>query len=251
MFERLLEYAENNLHILDAKNANSQYTQFVIGEMHFHPKVQSEVLKTLLDLRDMGISFFGKEGLAVIKRKDISGADLLEAISNHGYMRDALKDGINAGIFLASVCEDIAFEGVDDLEVRKMTRIIDSKCYDLFLLKKRVGWERMSAQEKNDYELWFSLLKHVLLLQRSNLFVNNLLRMQKGYGRKNAALICGAGHTPLIKEHTPYSVLNALESTGINYIIAVPYTVRDLLEHREPFDFYSKSDKSEVSPYEN
>jgi len=44
-FQRLLDFARKYLEVIESRDEGYAYTQLVIGEMHFLPRVQCELLK--------------------------------------------------------------------------------------------------------------------------------------------------------------------------------------------------------------
>ena len=107
----------------------------------------------------------------------------------------------------------------------------------------------MTADEKIQYEYWFTLLRNILLRDRSDFMVRNLHDKRLYSDARFAILVCGAGHTPFREEYGPYSVLKMLRALPVNYIIAIVPSAFIILNKRQPFDFYTPADKSEVGPY--
>ena len=247
-FRKLLDFARKYLEVVESRDEGYAYTQLVIGEMHFLPRVQCELLNTLNSLRKkLAIQLIGKEGLPI--KPVLVPIDLKRAADDAKYMQELLTQKINAVAIFNNAYPEVRVEAVDDPHLHELSGYIDRRCHELFVLKQAVGWKGMTEDEKIQYNYWFSLLKNVLLGDRSDFMVRNFYALQSRLDISLAVLICGAAHTPHREEYGPYSVARMLRALPVNYIIAVPPSVLTCRVKKDPFDFYSPRDETEVNPY--
>lgn len=250
LFKELQGEVEKYLHILEASNRNFSYTQLVIGGMHYMPRVQCDELSILDSLNSWSpIRLIGKEGPPI--ESIPSDIDIKKATKSTRHMRELLKKRINAVILFGNNHSETTVEAVDDPHLRELSHYIDSRCHELFLLKQKKGWQNMTEKEKRQYGYWFDLMKNILLGDRSDSMVKNLYDAQRDRDIQLSVLVCGAAHTPYRDGYRPYSVSRMLQSLPVNFIVAVVPSALPFINKLEPFDFYSKSDRTEVSPYSN
>lgn len=247
-FARLLDIATKHLDIIASVDKRVQYTQLVIGEMHYLPNVQCEVLKTLCVVRNkLGLELIGKEGLPT--KSVFIPIDLEKAANDEQYMHGLLIQKINAVMAFGNTYPKTKIKAIDDPYLHKLSGYIDKRCHELFLQKKNRSMQGMTHEESIQYNYWFSLLKDILLGGRSDFMVRNLYSLQRRLDASFSVLLCGAAHTPYREEYRPYSVIRMLQVLPINYIVAITPSVRNFLKQKDAFDFYSSSDESEVNPY--
>lgn len=251
MFQTLLGAVEKKLEVIEKSNGGHPYTQLVIGEMHYHPKVQCDLLEALVAIEKITpIGLIGTEG-PVTYLSSLQWIDTKRAMTEAEYMRKLLIRGSRPVRIFGHMFPDVRIEDVENADLRRIARSIDRKCHDLYKLAQENGGPECPPEaQKEEYDYWFSLLKNIVLGDRSMWMVKNLLDAQRRLSVSEAVLLCGASHTPLREEHRPYSVVKTLQALWINYIIAVvPSAVRPLCA-KEAFDFWSNSDDSELSPYD-
>lgn len=251
LFQALLAAAEKNLNVLEKANGGYPYTQLVVGEMHYHPQVQCDLLRAFVEIQKaFPIGLIGTEGL-VPYLSDLHWIDTKRAMTEEEYMRRLIITNVKAVRIFGRMFPDARIEDVENADVRRLARSIDRQCYDLHkLAQEKGGPENLDTADKEEYEYWITLLKNIVLGDRSMWMVKNLLGVQIYRSINEAVLLCGASHTPLREEYRPYSVVKTLEAMHLNYIVAVvPSAVRPLCA-TDAFDFWSKSDDSEISPYE-
>ena len=247
-FQKLLDFASKYLQVKESRDEGYAYTQLVIGEMHFLPRVQCELLRTLNFLRKkFAIQLIGKEGLTI--KPVLIPIDLKRAADDEKYMQELLTQKINAVAIFHNAYPEVSVEAVDDPYLHELSGYIDRRCHELFVQKQTTGWEGMTEDEKIQYNYWFSLLKNVLLGDRSDFMVRNFYALQSRLDISLAVLICGAAHTPYREEYRPYSVARMLRALPVNYIIAMPPSALTCRIKEDPFDFYSPRDETEVNPY--
>ena len=252
MFHMLLAAAEKGLEVLEKADRGYPHTQLVIGEMHYYPKVQCDLLTALVTIaQTLPIGLIGTEGNPQ-HLSSLFWVDTGRAMSEEEYMRKLLIRDIRVVRIFGKMFPEVRVEDTENADLRKVARLIDHKCHELHqLTQEKGGLEHLSLAQKEECDYWFSLLKKIVLGDRSSWMVKNLYAEQTRLSIPKAILLCGASHTPLREEHRPYSVVGALQALPLNYIVAVvPSAVRPLHE-KDAFDFWSRSDPSELRPYDN
>ena len=252
MFQTLLGAAKKNLYVIEKADGGYPHTQLVIGKMPYYPKVQCDLLGALVDLKKtLPIGLIGTEGHPPYL-SSLHWVDFERAIVDEAYMQGLLIKTIRAVRIFGHMFSDVKIEDVENADLRKVARAIDRKCHDLHkLMRESDGLEHLSASQREEYDYWFSLLKNIVLRDRSSWMVRNLLEAQKRLGTKEAILLCGASHTPLREEHRPYSVVTALQSLRVNYIVAVVPSAVSPLYRKDAWDFWGRSGISELRPYDD
>lgn len=161
-FEKLLEIIARHLWVIESVEKGCKYTQLVIGEMHYLPRVQCELLRALCSLRsELTVQLFGKEGLPV---KPLAiPCDYERAADDEQYMRELLIQNINAVTVFSNTHAEVRVEAVDDQRLRELSGYIDKRCYELFSQRQARCLDEVTDEEKLQYNYWFTLLKTVLL----------------------------------------------------------------------------------------
>jgi len=251
MFYELRDWARENLDVLETLDKGYDRTILVIGERHFHPQIQCEVLNSLVALRErFGSILIGTEGSKRVSTRLPGDVDPARALGDPVYMRELLARKINALRIFRAIYPDVRVQPVDDRRLRELALLIDTRCQELYECKRKKTWDGMTQEERRQYLIWFRLIKEILLGDRSDAMVQNLIRIQTQQKTPIAVLICGAAHTPFHVEHRAYSVVRTLAFKPVNYVIAVNRSF-SVFRKEDPFDFWTSIDSEEdkVNPY--
>ena len=247
-FEDLLAVARREFKVLISRDRKSDYTQLVIGEMHYLPSAQCELLRGLIAVRgETNLSLLGKEGVHSVVPQN--GVDTNRVLRDEKYMHDLLRRKINALKIFQTLYPTTVSIPCDSERLYVEGEHIDKRCQELFEMKKKKGWNGMTGAERDEYDHQFTLLKNVVLKSRSDAMVKNLFAVQLNEEIPLAVLVCGLAHVPFRAEYRNYSVLGMLNALDVNYIVATVPSAYEACIKKEPFDFYTKTDDTEVSPY--
>lgn len=252
-FDQIKEIASANLHIIDYRDFGSDHTQLVIGELHYHPRVQRDLLAALVALHSsLGFTLIGKEGRQnqFEDKQFLKDIDLPQVLEDDSYMADLISQKVNATMLFAATHQDVLAQVVEDPVIDALSFEYDQRYRSLFEARQEAGAAGLSPLDERRFQYYLSLQKEVTLELRSRRWVENLYDHQQTLDVGFAVLVGGASHTPWQEVLEPYSVIGRLNELRINYLIGLPNSAWEILEKskdtRDPFDFYTPWDELEV-----
>ena len=254
-FIKALDSVSKHAKIVYKESFGSQFTQIVLGEWHFVPHVQRDMLRNLTSLKtDLDFKILGTEGsqrASSISQEE--SIDYKKATTDDQYMKSLLDRDINATVLFADKHSAVITESVEDPTLRAIAGKIDQKYYELFSLRKEKGEDNMTPGEKYEFKFWQEKEKQIVLGDRSTFMIRNLSKLQREHNASAAVLVCGFSHLPLRPEYGLFSILPTQRREKVNTIIAMPNTSWELYgatkNKLDPFDFFTPVDELEVNPY--